>query len=729
MADVHRERQAPAAGKRFGRAAATLALLWAVGCGGCDSTESVPCRFTVEDDGSRRMTCPDGTSAVFPPPLAASRAGAVAGTASRFGDPRRDGIDVWVALARTEPDLEPVFVHAATDVEGRFRFEGLPPGVHVVSLRSPGYVGVELPVVVDPGEFVLEPVVLRRGVETLPCEATELFPSPRRDAFLALYGEDETVYRRLVYWQPGGEGMVPIAQRVVTQPWAVEYFDADGGLVHALDNPENATGSGGTLIRYEVDRARRLTIAAGVREWKLALDGDALVLLGPERRLRIWNERFAHPDGSGAVQTIADEIDGYLVGARGRLVVFFYGPLMVAWDVAEMTGDTLGHATPVAFSPDGAVLVARREAELVAWDAEGPQAVRLGDGDPASLAFHDSGRRFLFLQQEGNSRRLVHVDLDRGARPERLRDRVLSASYGPGDGGIAWTEPVAGDERELFLAPGPGAAAEPLGRGAGFSELTWSRDGRRLFFVVHDGPTGTYSLEVHEAGLGTHTVAPDVLGAPLLEPGGEGVFFLVPDDVSVALDYWNPVTDEVVRVHGAVEPWYGPLESVAGPGSRLLVSDQDGGWWRWDPAARTSTWVASADPLTPPRFHFLADGGLVFGGSDRQVRLLDPDASEPRLVGGGLPPAGAPHDGLYGGSSDGKRFSFLHGVPAVPAPGANVAGTLVLFDRATGTAIPLDDRVRTAVQGDRFVAYVRDVPGDAEHPQRLFLVTYPVDER
>jgi hypothetical protein len=693
---------------------AALALVAAVGCGGCDRTEQVPCHFATDADGTRRMTCPDGTSATFPPPVVAPRAGAVSGSASRFGDPRRDGIDVYLALAPDEPHGQPQILYLPTDEQGRFRFEHVPPGVHQVSIASPGFATQSRPVVVDPGEFVLEPVTLRRGVESLACANTDLFASPRRDGFVARYGDG--AFRRLVYWQPGGVGMVALAQRGAareTRP----YFDASGARVHVLDYPEDGDGDTGNLIRYEVDTGRRLLVADRVQSWAPALDGDALVFLGGGV-LRAWNERF--DGGSGPVRTLGSDVLYFDVGPRGRLVQFVIGNLLVLWDMEDMTGEALGHASDLArFSPDGSVALVDLGSGLVAWDADGPRMIPIGSGSPDDVSFHDSGRRFVALVTNGASQRLLHVDLDRGGAPQTIRERALTAAYGPGDGGIAWVQPGA-TGHELYLAASPDATPELLGSGTAIDSLTWSRDGRRLYFNILDS-SGTDRLEVYEAGVGAHTLETSVVGPPMLEPDGAGVFFfsVVAGD-EVALHHWDPATDATVSVLDAVDPWYATqLPALAGPGSRLIVPDLEGTWYRWDPATATTVPIGhNAEPI--PEFAFLADGGLAFVADGGTLWLLAPDATAPRAAGNGLPYSGG---ALFGASPDGRRFSYLRASPWAST------GSLVLFDRAADLAIPLDDDVTTAVQGDRFVAYVKSFPIDPDHPQRLYLVDYPVDER
>ena len=693
-------------------AAASVAL-WVAGCGGTGGAVDVPGTFTVEEDGSRRMSCPDGTSAVFPAPTVAPRTGSISGRASRFGEADRSGIDVWLHLA---PELPGGFLetrHVVTDAEGTFRFDEVPPGVHDVGFTAPGFTDEGRDVVVDPGEFVIDPVVLRRGADALACERTQLFPSPRRNAFLARYG-DKPNLQRLVYWEPGGAGMVPLGQRVDPSSGS-NYFSADGRLVHFLEQPENDQGP--VLYRYEIGKVGARPIAAGVTAWHSALGGDALVLW-TWTGLKAWDQRFAGPDGSGALRTIAAQLPPIsFSGPDGRLIAFVVDGFLVVWDMREMTGDTLGPFwEPPVFSPDGSILVAGFGDELVAWDADGPRRIRLGPGEAGDVRFHGSGRRFVYLEREGTSKRLVHVDLDRGAVPVPLRDRVEEAYYGPGDGGIAWIENVSG-ERHLFLAEAPAAAPVLVGRGDGISGVTFSRDGSRLYFLAYDGEAGTYRLDVYEAGLGAHTISSNAVFWPVLEPGGDGLFFFEPLPASIALLYWDPVTDEVVRIHEAVQ--LQDFEGTTGPGGRVLFADQGYVWHRWDPAARTVVPVGPNHRI-PPAFRFLADGAVALADTNRHLLLLEPDADEPRIVGSGL----VVQD-LYGPSGDGLRFAYLSG--GLWSFGGD--GSLVLFDRALDRAIPLDDRVTTAVVGDTFVAYVRNVPATEEGSQRLFLATYPVEER
>ena len=358
---------------------------------------------------------------------------------------------------------------------------------------------------------------------------------------------------------------------------------------------------------------------------------------------------------------------------------------------------------------------------LVVWDAEGPRLTPLGPASVQDVSFHDAGRRFVYLETEGASKQLVHVDLDRGAAPVPLRDRVEFASYGPGDGGIAWIE-SRGAEEELYFLRALGEAPERIDHGVGIDNLVWSRDGRRLFFHVIQG--GITRLEVFEPGLGAHTLEPDVLSWALLEPEGDGVFFRAVHrqggTETVALNYWDPVTDAVFVVHTAVDPGM-PIPSVlSGPGRRLVFPDQDGGWWRWDPVTKTRAFVGERTSSSWMKYEFLADGAVAFVESDGTLAFLAPDATERRILGEGLPPDVG---GLHVAPGLAERFSYLYGTASSPA---GAAGTLVLVDRAAGRAIPLDDEVTDAVQGDTFVAYVRNVDDD-EHPQCLFLASYPVD--
>jgi hypothetical protein len=693
------------------RGAALAAALCLSGAGCGDEVDQLPCRFTVEDDGSRRMECPDGTSAVFPPPVSAPRAGSVSGTASLFGEPRRDGIDVWLIPAPPDPETQSPPLHAATDAEGRFRFDGVPPGVHRVSVRAPGFVDVDREVVVDPGEFVLPPVVLRRGVEALAGDNLELFPSPRGNSFLARYGEG--TFRRLVYWEPGGAGMVPLGeQTVLTGPFDPPYFLAGGAYIHFLEKPDRLGAKGRTLMRYEVDAGRLLVVADAVASFWPSADGQSVVIQGAEGELRTWNRR--HHDSGGGDRIVTAPASAWDLGPHSHLLAARTpGGSLVVWDLEELTGDVLGpwNGRP-DFSPDGRVLVADLGSGLVVWDAVTSRAAHLGPG--TGVTFHDSGRRFAYLATEGASQRLVHVDLDRGAVPETMRERVLSAFYGPGEGGIAWIEGAEGGV-ELFVAPGPGQAPVSLGRGAHLENLLWSRDGRRLFFTMFDGEAWVGRLDVYEPGLGTHTLAIDPLGWPFLEPGGDGVFFVVGSGDSATLEYWDPATDEVIRiVDGAVDT----LGNIRiGPDARLLLAGAGGHWWRWDPADGTVLLLGTADAPAQTAT-FLADGAVAFIDSRRRLGLLDAGATEGRWVGTGVAD-------VFVAPDLAQRFSYRQ---ALSSSNFSRTGTLVLYDRAAGRAIPLDDGVIGGIQGHSFVAYVREGSGGAA-TQHLYLVTYPVGER
>lgn len=698
--------------RRAAPAVAAVAALWLFGAGCAGTDADLPCHFTAEDDGTRRMECPDGTSAVFPPPVTAPRTGSVSGSASLFGEPRRDGIDVWLSLAPSDPEAAPPSLHAVTDAEGRFRFDDVPPGVHRVSVRATGFRGVDREVVVDPGEFVLPPVVLRRGVEALSGANLDLHLSPRGDSFVVRYGQGAD--RRLAYWEPGGAGMVPLGQKTRTPP---PYFDAAGAYIHFLEKTDEPEQRGYALMRYEVDAGRLLAVAEEVTSFWPSPDGQSIVLEGVDRELRTWNRRHG-PDGAGD-RTVTSRPLSWAAGPGYRLLaVQTSNGALVVWDLEELTGDVLGPwGGEPTFSPDGRGLVANLGNGLVAWDAATSRAVHLGPG--SDVTFHDSGRRFAYLATEGATRRLVHVDLDRGAAPETVRERVATASYGPGDGGLAWTEEVEGGV-ELFVAPGPGSAPTSLGRGAAVGDLLWSRDGRRLFFTVFDGEEWVGRLDVYEPGLGVHTLALDVLGAPALEPEGDGLLFLVGSGGTAALDYWDPVTDEVIRILDDVDPAMAD-EFRSGPGSRLLVVSRDWRFWRWDPATRTSLLLGAGSEGTSGGASFLADGAVLFVDSLHRLGLLDADATEARVVGAGVGDV-ITTPGLA------ERFSYRHALtgpyPWLPSG----PGTLVLFDRAANRAIPLDDDVYRGIQGRSFVAYVRkgELDGDAE---RLFLVTYPVGER
>ena len=113
---------------------------------------------------------------------------------------------------------------------------------------------------------------------------------------------------------------------------------------------------------------------------------------------------------------------------------------------------------------------------------------------------------------------------------------------------------------------------------------------------------------------------------------------------------------------------------------------------------------------------FFIDSGVRLGLLD-----ADADATEPRPVGAGVAR-------VFTAPGLSSRFSYLHALVG-PYPWLlSGPGTLVLFDRAAGRAIPLDDGVVGGLQGHSFVAYVREADAGGG-PQRLFLVTYPVGER
>lgn len=362
------------------RRLAFLLLLLVLGC----SDEEEGCTLTDNSDGTWTLRCPDGSSARIHPAKGASHQGTVQGVATRLG--LEDGTGTEVTLIPTEEGAK--VRRTVTDMKGRYELEGVEPGIYHLSFRHPPYreqVRWRLPVL--PGLLEPEPVLLRPSVHVSSIPGGTLIEAPTGDAFLSLEGDQGP----LVLW----EEATPTESTVLSKDAHAPQWLADGDRVLYFDG-YNLAEEAGNLVLFERRTGRSMVIAPQARTWKLAGDGQSIVIEQTQGRLSVWRRGVSTPIlGSKALE--------WDLSPDGRTVVAFEsvegktGLKVIHWDIAAGGASVPGMAGSkvVYFSDDGRTFLFHGERGLLLWNGNRTRLSLIDTQDAAPVLSPD-GELVLF---------------------------------------------------------------------------------------------------------------------------------------------------------------------------------------------------------------------------------------------------------------------------------------------------------------------------------------------
>jgi Tol biopolymer transport system component len=138
---------------------------------------------------------------------------------------------------------------------------------------------------------------------------------------------------------------------------------------------------------------------------------------------------------------------------------------------------------------------------------------------------HD-GRSLIFETQDPRSRSLVRVWLDRGVtEPLATGPRAAAPALSPTDDTLAYVKGDATGLRLTLRRPGISTEQSVSPPGLDTADPAWSRDGRRLAYVVLNADQPTLVISEADAVASTLLVAPDVVSIrdPSWAPDGSAL--------------------------------------------------------------------------------------------------------------------------------------------------------------------------------------------------------------
>ncbi len=581
------------------------------------------CTLTLELDGTRTIACADGTTIRLDPdgrPIFPA-AGTLVGTARAVGRDARDGIRV-----RAEG---PISVEAVTGEDGAYTLE-VPAGIYRLVFELEGWATETLPN--QPavgGPWEVAPVVLRRGATIGPPGS---FPtlSPARDALLLAEPDGGHSIVR-----PGSE---PV--RLTSRGFHTQFTPATSAVL-VFQESEFAT----RVVWHDPDGADQGVVSSVAGSVSALPSGDA-VLVGefpPDggQRLVLWERatRAAHvlsEQGGGGQQFSSD----------GRHVTWqdFQGRFFVHDRETSRTSEL---ALPEGSFAGGTTFAG--PAHLVVFffppaGGFGAIAVDLATQE-SSLLVENAGqvfttRRGQVVYQSGDGAEIRLVDLVAGtesvlvedAQPVALQlfsERALHVRRN----GLVDVENALVDLDTGLEVPLPTGFLNVLGTTPDGSIFLWLSDGSLLAQPLEGGPP---VLLAAQFGFQQFSLAP---GLVLFDVAGE--------------------------LQGYRAGWAGPRPLLPRVGGRAL----------------------------PVRFLAPApDGGATIASTTRAVWLVDEQGEATEL---GL---GEVHGVEW--SPDGAR-ALVRSCARCTSP------DLVLVDAATRGATLVDENVSFSVLGDGFAAYVR----------------------
>jgi len=325
-----------------------LALLCEDGSGAVlpEIVDGSTCTVTQEADGSATLRCSDGTSlALTPgadePPLAG---GAVAGSASRYGDLERDGIRV--TIVETDETL-------LTNAAGEFVTAELPVGYYTLRFESDGYAAETLRNVgVLGGNRRIEEVVLRRGTRILTEGNLELtHTAPTGGVFLfQRFVED---YGRSLFFEGNMPSIISTSSSQYSTPM---LFWRNDDIAVIFENP---------IVAFEPTTRRLWSLGNHLSDALLDPSGEWL-LNGGIRRV---SDGSLHPV-SGSYLDLAFSADSLTLYGRENATNVLYAIDCASGVRTKVISEPLSVFVPSATDPDVVLATARvaLQTELVEYD-------------------------------------------------------------------------------------------------------------------------------------------------------------------------------------------------------------------------------------------------------------------------------------------------------------------------------------------------------------------------
>ncbi len=363
-----------------------------------------------------------------------------------------------------------------------------------------------------------------------------------------------------------------------------------------------------------------------VRALAVLSGGKQLLTAGADGRVRLWDTATARE--VKAFDGPPQPARALAVNAAGTVAASGCDDGSVrVWDVAlaKEAFALTGHAGPVrgvAFSPNGLyVLSGGEDGTVRLWDLNLREKVRdLKYGQPVTcVAFGTDGRRALVGGDNGT---VAVYDLEAAQPLHKLTGHigtVTAVAFSP-DGHTAVS--VGEDKTLRFWDVVTGQRVTIPGRtGKGaFTHMRFDRPLRAVAFagdgswVVAAGEAAVTALTLN--GRGRASVAAPARGAALalgVAPDGSAVFLGTDQGAVRRLDLQGGT--DVVATSDAPDP---ATPSATPPPSPPTPAPNR-------PASLMPKWTANAGPGTVRSLAVAANGRFVTGGSDKAVRVWDPD--------------------------------------------------------------------------------------------------------
>jgi WD40 repeat protein len=282
--------------------------------------------------------------------------------------------------------------------------------------------------------------------------------------------------------------------------------------------PGGASTGPGTLFLWDLTRRRlMLRVASAALVWPcvgaFTPDGQHLVTVGGDRRIRLWNllrdeqpQTLGEQEGTGM---------GVAISPNGRLAATIAQPapgvehsLIHLWslesgaEVGQLNGP-FGGTSQVMFLRDGLHLLSSHAlARAVVWDLETSEPVRKLAGEGGKFALLSDGRHAVFAL-----RNVIHlIDINSGvvtrkfvghtqatvlAEPSPNGRFLLTTAYEPPDSSVRVWDLTTGRQLLLLDVPGhPGTGG-------------WLRDSRHFVFGDLFGAVHLYGISSALTGLET----------------------------------------------------------------------------------------------------------------------------------------------------------------------------------------------------------------------------------